>query len=264
MQNKDSNASECPRAVRDFFLPEENDNGNSEYKYYILPASADRFDRLVTQLRWRLNEGDGSCLYEIGVLDDGTLEGISMSRMRESLSYLCAMAQVLGAQVTMRRLICRKGTSLYAVQRYEEAYRELQLEHGLPYAPVARSTPPSDMLQIDLIPCPPCTTNYASECRASQGAAEGEDMNTSSLLSAPMGNDSTESTVPRQRRTLRLARFEAAIREGAGYTHKHVPHRHHGPLRQPCPTDGLAIRWCAEMSLQQEAGFFVDYSSLPC
>ncbi|WFD23359.1 hypothetical protein MEQU1_002048 [Malassezia equina] len=67
-------------AVHDYVLPEENDQGNAEYKYYILPASADRFDRLVTQLRWRLNEGEGSCVYEIGVLDDGTLEGITMSQ----------------------------------------------------------------------------------------------------------------------------------------------------------------------------------------
>ena len=48
--------------------PEEDDTGNVEYKFQILPTSKDRFDRLVTQLNWRLTEGGGTCVYELGVL----------------------------------------------------------------------------------------------------------------------------------------------------------------------------------------------------
>lgn len=249
-------------AVNDYVLPEENDQGNAEYKYYILPASADRFDRLVTQLRWRLNEGEGSCVYEIGVLDDGTLEGITMSRMRESLSYLCAMAQVLGAQVTLRRLLYRRGTTLYAIKSRDEAYRELKLDQGLPCASIVRTTPPSDMLQIDLLPSPPWEACVASEDQSSHDVS----MSRRHSDSRPIATEDatgTETTLSRHRRTLRLARYEAAIREGAGCTQRQTSYRHHGPLRQPCPSDGLDTKWCAEMTLQHE-GFFVDYSLLPC
>ena len=263
LRSEDNSTTESRRAAYDFFLPEESDNGNAEYKYYILPATADRFDRLVTQLRWRLNEGDGSCLYEIGVLDDGTPEGITMDCLRESLSYLCAMAQVLGARVTLRRLLYRNGASLYTVQSREEAYRELQLDRGLPYAPVVRSTPPSDMLHIDLIPSPGRTTEQTLDKHLTHAVIQSSATSNSSLPSVTDCTDGGNSTISHHRRTLRLARFEAAIREGAGCTQRQESYRHHGPLRQPCPSDGLAIKWCAEVAVQHE-GFFVDYLSLPC
>lgn len=249
--------------MQDYSLPEESDNGNAEYKYYIQPASTDRFDRLVTQLRWRLNEGDGSCLYELGVLDDGTVEGIPMSRMRESLSYLCAMAQTLGAQVTLRRLLYRQGASLHAVQSQEEARKELQLDQGLPYASILQSTPHSDMLRIDLMPWAPHRVTSALHSRTSHSGINGHESSTSSNEDTPSATvASATNTQPPQRRTLRLARFEAAIHEGAGCTQKTVLYRHHGPLRQPHSPDEFTRRWCAELTVQHEECFFVDYSSL--
>ena len=38
----------------------------------LVKPSQRTFDKLTTQLLWRLNEGSGECLYEIGVDDDGT------------------------------------------------------------------------------------------------------------------------------------------------------------------------------------------------
>lgn len=52
-------------------LPPEPEFGNVEYKLKLISPSKQRFDHLVTQLKWRLNEGNGEAIYEIGVTDSG-------------------------------------------------------------------------------------------------------------------------------------------------------------------------------------------------
>ena len=38
-----------------------------------------------TQMKWRLSEGDGEAIYEIGVNDDGTFNGLTQAEMEASL-----------------------------------------------------------------------------------------------------------------------------------------------------------------------------------
>ncbi|KAE8224240.1 hypothetical protein CF326_g8069 [Tilletia indica] len=90
--------------------PEHDTIGNIEYKLKLLPPTRDRFNRLVTQLKWRLLQGGGMAIYEVGVLDDGALVGLSRREMRASLDTLEAMASHLGARVEVRRVV--------VVQRY--------------------------------------------------------------------------------------------------------------------------------------------------
>lgn len=71
----------------------------------LLPSNAERFERLTTQLKWRLQEGGGQAVYEIGVLDDGTLIGITDADMDRSLQTLELMAAELGATVMVLRTI---------------------------------------------------------------------------------------------------------------------------------------------------------------
>lgn len=52
-------------------LPPEPQFGNIEYKLKLINPSKQRLDHLVTQLKWRLNEGNGEAIYEIGVTDSG-------------------------------------------------------------------------------------------------------------------------------------------------------------------------------------------------
>lgn len=52
-------------------LPPEPQFGNIEYKLKLISPSKQRLDHLVTQLKWRLNEGNGEAIYEIGVTDSG-------------------------------------------------------------------------------------------------------------------------------------------------------------------------------------------------
>ena len=57
-------------------------------------------------MKWRLREGQGEAIYEIGVGDDGFLHGLTCYEMNASLETLATMAKRLGASVTVLRRRC--------------------------------------------------------------------------------------------------------------------------------------------------------------
>ncbi|KAF9946464.1 GTP binding protein [Mortierella alpina] len=92
-------------------LPPEIDiEGNIEYKLKLIATAPDRFEHLVTQLKWRLSEGHGSAIYEIGVADDGAFVGLSPEDMDISLQTLHRMADFLKADVTLLRKVSVEST----------------------------------------------------------------------------------------------------------------------------------------------------------
>lgn len=84
-------------------LPPEPQLGNIEYKLKLINPSKQRFEHLVTQMKWRLREGHGEAIYEIGVSDSGHLHGLSDDDMETSLHTLTQMALKLGATTTVLR-----------------------------------------------------------------------------------------------------------------------------------------------------------------
>lgn len=52
-----------------------------------------RFEHLATQLKWRLQEGRGEAVYQIGVEDNGLLVGLTEADMKASLKTLKRMAE---------------------------------------------------------------------------------------------------------------------------------------------------------------------------
>ncbi|EQC32214.1 hypothetical protein SDRG_09966 [Saprolegnia diclina VS20] len=88
-------------------LPAEVEQGNVEYKVQLLNPSPERFQHLVTQMNWRLNEGHGEAFYEMGVSDGGRIVGMSPEDLEMSLATLYRMCQVLGAD--MRLVTLRDG-----------------------------------------------------------------------------------------------------------------------------------------------------------
>ncbi|OAV89246.1 hypothetical protein PTTG_01859 [Puccinia triticina 1-1 BBBD Race 1] len=85
--------------------PELDELGHIEYKLKILSPTPNRFEKLKTQLKWRLLEGGGTALYELGVLDDGTLVGLSRNEMDESLANLARMARELDCELELLRVV---------------------------------------------------------------------------------------------------------------------------------------------------------------
>lgn len=51
-----------------YLIPEPSD-GNVEYKLKLVEPSESRFEHLVTQMKWRLREGQGEAIYEIGTFN---------------------------------------------------------------------------------------------------------------------------------------------------------------------------------------------------
>lgn len=68
------------------------EEGNIEYKLKLLNPTASRFEHLVTQMKWRLQEGQGEAIYEIGVADCGTLLGLNEMELKMSMDTLMKMA----------------------------------------------------------------------------------------------------------------------------------------------------------------------------
>lgn len=83
--------------------------GNCEYKLQLLSPSPSRLARLITQLKWRLLEGGGQALYQIGVADSGTLIGLTRPDLERSLETLEVMAGEIGASVIVVREVEVRG-----------------------------------------------------------------------------------------------------------------------------------------------------------
>jgi GTPase len=94
--------------------PEVDDEGNHEYKRHLCAPSPTRFEELVTQLQWRISEGGGEALYEIGVDDDGSVFGLNDEDMDASIHTLTRMADALACDVSVvsrREVMNARGKS---------------------------------------------------------------------------------------------------------------------------------------------------------
>lgn len=65
--------------------------------------SEGRLQHLVTQLKWRLREGSGEAIYEIGVEDNGVCQGLNAKDLQASMDTLRYMANQLGASLSVLR-----------------------------------------------------------------------------------------------------------------------------------------------------------------
>lgn len=103
--------------------PKELYNGNREYKIYldvddevmipnrILKKDSEyvkklkenkrnnKINKRASQLKFRLDEGCGKCLYLIGIRDNGENEGIEVERLFSSISYLYKMINIINANI---------------------------------------------------------------------------------------------------------------------------------------------------------------------
>ncbi|KAA3678557.1 uncharacterized protein DEA37_0014792 [Paragonimus westermani] len=74
-----------------------------EVKRKLVNPTPNRFEHLVTQMKWRLNEGGGEAIYRLGVDDDGHIGGLAPSELASSLTTLERMAKRLDATVHLLR-----------------------------------------------------------------------------------------------------------------------------------------------------------------
>ena len=75
-------------------LKKERNDGYIEYKWKLLNVDRSRLIRLITQMNYRLNEGDGRSMYAIGFLDDGSAIGITKSELSITLRNILFAANI--------------------------------------------------------------------------------------------------------------------------------------------------------------------------
>lgn len=80
---------------------EELDYGNIEYKLKLVNTSKERIEGLITQMKFRLQEGNGQCIYQIGVEDNGNPLGLSEDDLKSSLATLSIMTEKIEAVMTV-------------------------------------------------------------------------------------------------------------------------------------------------------------------
>ncbi|XP_041723077.1 GTP-binding protein 2 isoform X1 [Coregonus clupeaformis] len=101
--SRNSKPSNNPPYLPPANLPPEAEEGNIEYKLKLIDPTQYRFEHLATQMKWRLQEGRGEAVYQIGVDDNGMLVGLSEEDLRSSLKTLGRMAEKVGADITILR-----------------------------------------------------------------------------------------------------------------------------------------------------------------
>ncbi|CAK9304200.1 unnamed protein product [Gordionus sp. m RMFG-2023] len=84
-------------------MPPELEEGNIEYKLKLINPTNARLENLITQMKWRLREGNGEAIYELGVEDQGYFAGLSKKDLELSKITLKRMAQKLGATMQILR-----------------------------------------------------------------------------------------------------------------------------------------------------------------
>lgn len=82
-------------------LEPESEYGNVEYKLRLTDPTPERIERLVTQLKWRIREGQGEAILFLGVKDDGIFVGLTSEEIRLSMRTLEQMSSKIGAKLTV-------------------------------------------------------------------------------------------------------------------------------------------------------------------
>lgn len=80
--------------MQDTFKREpEKEFGNIEYKTSLVSKSQDRIQSIASQMRFRVDQGEGEAIYVIGVSDDGSPIGVTDEDFTESFNNLSFAAR---------------------------------------------------------------------------------------------------------------------------------------------------------------------------
>ena len=79
-------------------LNPEIEEGNIEYKR-LISCNKSRHITLASQMKWRLNEGNGTCIYYIGVEDDGSISNRKKKELYNSLKNLKLVTKIINCKI---------------------------------------------------------------------------------------------------------------------------------------------------------------------
>ncbi len=105
-------------------MPPEPQEGNIEYKLQLVDVTAEKFTHLVTQCKWRLEEGKGVAFYHLGVRDDGDPRGLSDVNLEKSINTIKSVAARVRCEAQI--LSVRRGTRGKVAHLQIRHYKDVQ------------------------------------------------------------------------------------------------------------------------------------------
>ena len=107
----------------------ESDTGNIEYKRVLTDNSFLRIERIMSQMKYRCEEGSGECIYNIGVDDDGVLIGITSEEYKTTIDILQQAANMNNYILTeIGKTEIFKNKFIYEVHIREKAGNYIDLK----------------------------------------------------------------------------------------------------------------------------------------
>lgn len=80
-------------------LPPEVEKGNIEYKRELVNLETDRINHLASQMKWRLNEGNGKAIYYIGIEDNGNFYGLAKNEIKKNIDSFKQICKIINANI---------------------------------------------------------------------------------------------------------------------------------------------------------------------
>lgn len=107
VHDTDGRPSARKNLLRQAKLAKEDDEGCVEYKWRLTGVTPQRLEHLITQMKFRVEEGHGECVYELGVSDNGVPKGLTADDFAESLGTIERMARRLNFEtsIVMEKLV---------------------------------------------------------------------------------------------------------------------------------------------------------------
>ena len=106
-----------------YLFAQENDEGNIEYKCIFNIKSKDRLDRYITQLNYRINEGQGEAIYLIGVSDLGQVIGLSDEIIEFNIDIITYMSKKLKSSISLIIRGQHKGNKFLIIKIKSDNYQ---------------------------------------------------------------------------------------------------------------------------------------------
>lgn len=110
------------------YIDRENDEGNKEYKLKLTNKGPNRVEQLTTQMRYRVDEGNGEAIYTLGTSDNGAVLGVTEEEYKESRKILDQVAK--NNNYTLTFLSEQKVEDSWGDEKQRKMYEFLVREHN--------------------------------------------------------------------------------------------------------------------------------------
>ena len=110
-------------------LEPEYDDGRIEYKLNLDNMSSFKFQKYISQMRYRLQEGNGTAIYVIGVLDSGIIYGLNRLQILTAIRVFKKMSKKNSANIKIILNCTYKNRHFIIIKAYSFKYTEQNLNY---------------------------------------------------------------------------------------------------------------------------------------